>query len=174
MGDMMAHLIPEQWLSAETSGFEHFLGFTSQYFETLERLTALNLQAVRVGLAESQEHMARTLAAGNLPEMLSLPALLAPASAAHVLSYSRQFFEIMSAMRHHATSRHAASSTLQPRLREGLPGTSATQSRLSEVMMTGIASVEEPTASPARAGQDAAAWAADRTSLRATRVTPIE
>ena len=158
----MAHFIPEQWLSAETSGFEYFFDFTSQWFGILERLTALNLQAVRVGLAESQEHMARTLAADNLPEMLSLPALLAPATAAHILSYSRHFFEIMSDMQHPATSRHAASPIRQPRLREGLPGTSATQSRLSEVMMTGIASAEELTASPVRAGQDAAAGRADK------------
>jgi phasin family protein len=106
MGDTMAHFIPEQWLSAETSGFEYFFDFTSQWFGILERLTALNLQAVRVGLAESQEHMARTLAADNLPEMLSLPALLVPTSAAQVLSYSRQFVDLASAMPLHVTSPH--------------------------------------------------------------------
>jgi phasin family protein len=97
---------PEQWLSAESSGFEYFLGFTSQYFETLECLTALNLQAVRFSLAETQEIMVHTIAADNLPEILSLPALLVPTSAAQVLSYSRQFVDLASAMPLHVTSPH--------------------------------------------------------------------
>jgi phasin family protein len=102
---MIAHFISEQWLNAETSAFEHFFDVTSQWIGTLERLTALSLQAVQFSLAESQEIMARTLAADNLPEVLSLPTLLAPASAAQVLSYSRQFSDHVSAMQRHATRR---------------------------------------------------------------------
>jgi hypothetical protein len=44
MGDTMAHFIPEQWLSAETSGFEYFFDFTSQWFGILERLTAWSVR----------------------------------------------------------------------------------------------------------------------------------
>lgn len=92
----MAQVIPDRWLSAESEAFDKLFGLTSRCFETVERLTALNLQAIRFGLAETQEVLARTAAADNLPEVLALPVLLAPAGAAQALSYGRQFFEMVS------------------------------------------------------------------------------
>ncbi len=92
----MTQLIPEQWLSMESSGFDKLLGITTRCCDAFERLTALNLQAIRFGLAETQEALARTCVANNLPEMLSLPVLLAPVGSAQTQSYCRQFFGIMS------------------------------------------------------------------------------
>lgn len=92
----MAQIIPGQWFNMESAGFEQLCGMTTRSLEAFGRLTALNLEAIRFGLAETQEAIARTCAASNLPEMLSLPTLLAPAGAAQALSYSRQFCEILS------------------------------------------------------------------------------
>ncbi|WP_454872032.1 phasin family protein [Paraburkholderia xenovorans] len=93
---MMAQIISGQWFNTESAGFGQLCGITTRSMEAFERLTALNLQAIRFGLAETQEVVARACAAGNLPEILCLPTLLAPAGAAQALSYSRQFFEILS------------------------------------------------------------------------------
>ncbi|NPT36886.1 TIGR01841 family phasin [Paraburkholderia xenovorans] len=92
----MAQIISGQWFNTESAGFGQLCGITTRSMEAFERLTALNLQAIRFGLAETQEVVARACAAGNLPEILCLPTLLAPAGAAQALSYSRQFFEILS------------------------------------------------------------------------------
>ncbi|WP_454825683.1 phasin family protein [Paraburkholderia xenovorans] len=92
----MAQIISGQWFNAESAGFGQLCGITTRSMEAFERLTALNLQAIRFGIAETQEVVARACAAGNLPEILCLPTLLAPAGAAQALSYSRQFFEILS------------------------------------------------------------------------------
>jgi phasin family protein len=92
----MTQFIPQQWLSMESNGFDQLFGLTSRYCNAFERLSALNLQAVRFGIAETQEGIARTCAADNLPEVLCLPTLLAPVAVAQALSYSRQFFEIIS------------------------------------------------------------------------------
>lgn len=40
----MARVIPDRWLSAESVAFDKLFGLTSRCFETVERLTALNLQ----------------------------------------------------------------------------------------------------------------------------------
>lgn len=61
-------------------------------------MTVLNLQVIRIGLAETQEAIARTNAADNPPELLALPLLLVPEGAAQALSYGRQFFETMSGL----------------------------------------------------------------------------
>lgn len=94
----MAQIIPGQWFNVESAGFDQLCGITTRSLQAFERLAALNLQAFRFGLAETQEAVARTCAADSLPEMLCLPTLLAPVGAAQALSYSRQFFEILSAL----------------------------------------------------------------------------
>ncbi|MBB5462407.1 TIGR01841 family phasin [Paraburkholderia sp. Cpub6] len=118
----MTQLIPDRWLSAESEGFEKLFGITSQCFEAFERLTALNLQAIRFGLAENQEALARTSAAHNLPEFLSLPVLLAPVGAAQALSYSRQFFEIMSNLQCGVAPRQPANAVPRRQLADSLVG----------------------------------------------------
>lgn len=62
----MTQLIPEQWLRAEIEGVDKLFGITTRCCDAFERLTALNLQAIRFGLAESKEAMVRKCAADNL------------------------------------------------------------------------------------------------------------
>ncbi|WP_238535759.1 TIGR01841 family phasin [Paraburkholderia phytofirmans] len=125
---MMAQIIPEQWLGMERSGFDQMFDITSRCCDAFEKLTALNLQAIRFGLAKTQEGLARTCVADNLPEMLCLPTLLAPAGFAQALSYSRQFFEIMSGLQRHSVPPQPASAARQRPAADDLLGTLATRS----------------------------------------------
>jgi phasin family protein len=101
----MAQITSDRWLRAESDGFDKLFGATGRYFDAFERLTALNLEAIRFGFAETREAFARTCAADNLPEAIALPVLLAPAWVGEGLSYSRQFFEIMSGLQRGSESR---------------------------------------------------------------------
>jgi phasin family protein len=125
---MMAQIIPEQRLSMESNGFNHMFDITSRCCDAFERLTALNLQAMRFGLAETQEAVARTCVADNLPELLCLPTLLAPVGFAQALSYSRQFFGIMSTLQRDLALQKPAGAVRQRHLADGPPGGLATQS----------------------------------------------
>lgn len=109
----MAQLIPDRWLSAESEAFGTLFGVTGRCFEAFERLTALNLLAMRFGLAETHETFARMCAAADLPEVLALPALLAPVGAAQALSYNRQLFEVMSDLQRGFAPRQPASAELR-------------------------------------------------------------
>lgn len=124
----MTQLVPEQWLSMESSGFDKLFAITTQWCDAFERLAALNLQAIRFGFAETQEAIARTCVANNLPEMLSLPTLLAPVGFAQTQSYCRQFFEIMSGPQRDSAPQQPVCAARQPRFADNLPGSLATQS----------------------------------------------
>lgn len=102
----MTELIPTQWLKMESNDFDKLFDVTTCCFDVFERLAALNLQAFRFGLAEIQETFARTAVANNLPELLCLPTLLAPAVFAQALSYNRQFFNILSDLQREFAQRH--------------------------------------------------------------------
>ncbi|KAA1003502.1 phasin family protein [Paraburkholderia panacisoli] len=125
---MTAQIIPEQWLDMESNGFDRLFDITSRCCDASERLTALNLQAFRFGLAETQEARARTCVANNLPEMLCLPTLLAPVGFAQALSCRRQCFEIMSALQRDAAPQQPVGAARQWHLADNLPGGLATQS----------------------------------------------
>jgi phasin family protein len=124
----MTQLIPEQWLSMESGGFDKLFGITTGCCDAFERLTALNLQAIRFGLAETQEAIARTCVANNLPEMLSLPILLAPVGFAQTQSYCRQFFEIMSDLQQDSAPQQPVCAAPEPHFADNLLGSLATQS----------------------------------------------
>lgn len=124
----MAQIIPEQSLHSESNGFNHMFEITSRCCDAFERLTALNLQAMRFGLAETQEAVARTSVAENLPELLCLPTLLAPVGFAQALSYSRQFFGIMSALQRDRALQKPAGAVPQRHLGDGARGGLAAQS----------------------------------------------
>jgi phasin family protein len=148
---MMAQIIPGQWLNMESAGFDNLFGVTTRSFEAFERLTALNLEAIRFGLAETQEAMARTCAADNLPEMLCLPTLLAPVGVAQALSYSRQFFEILSDLQRDAAP-PAFGAGRQRHPADSLVGGLATQS----LVPAEVVGEPQTSAAPAVAGADAA------------------
>jgi phasin family protein len=116
----MAQPIPAQWFSMESNGFDRLFGITNRCCDVFERLTALNLKAIQVGLAETQEVLAQTDVASNLPEMLCLPTLLAPVRLAQALSYSRQFFEIVSDLQGDLSSQQMAGRAQQRALGDRL------------------------------------------------------
>lgn len=165
----MAHLVPEQWLSAEAHSFERFFNLTSQYLENLERLTALNVQALRFCLAESQEILARALAAENLPEMLLLPTLAAPVCAAQFQSYGRQFFGLATALQRHNTTRYPTVSPHMPRRGDSLPNTATAKPPLQGAMpKSGLVAIPLPVQ------QDVPSPPKRKPALRAIRAIPIE
>jgi phasin family protein len=125
---MMAQIIPEQWLDIESNGFDRLFDSTGRCCDAFEQLTSLNLQAIRFGLAETQEALARTGAANNLPEVLCLPTLLAPAGFAQALSYGRQFFEILSALQRDSAPQQPVGAVRQRHFADSLLGGLATQS----------------------------------------------
>ena len=124
----MAQVIPGQWLSMESNGFDKLFGITTGYFDAFERLTALNLQAIRFGLAETQEALARTCVADNLPEVLCVPTLLAPARFVQTLSYSRQFLAIVSNLQRDSAPPQRVGAGRQPHFADSLHGSLSTQS----------------------------------------------
>ena len=156
----MAQIIPEQWLSMESNGFEQLFGITSRCSNAFERLTALNLQAFRFGLAETQEALARTCVANNLPDVLCLPTLLAPVGFAQALSYSRQIFEIMSARQLGSAPQQPIGAARQPHLADNLPGGLATQSLVPSDVRT------KPAMSSASSVPTAATAAVEREKRR--------
>lgn len=124
----MAQMIPKQWLGMERSGFDTVFGITSRCCDAFERLTALNLQAIQFGVAETLEAVARMGGANNLPAMLCLPTLLAPAGFAQALSYNRQFFEIVSDLQRGYAAQPPLDPAGERRLADNLLGALATQS----------------------------------------------
>lgn len=135
----MTQIIPEQWLDIERSGFDQLFGITSRCCDAFERLTALNLQAIRFNLAETQESLARTCVADNLPEMLCLPTLLAPAGFAQALSYSRQLVEIMSDLQRDSTPPQSAGEIRQRHVADKLLGSLAARSLVPCEVLADIA-----------------------------------
>lgn len=150
----MTQLIPEQWFSMESSGFDKLFGVTTRWCDAFERLTALNLQAIRFGFAETEEAIARTCVANNLPEMLSLPTLLVPVGFAQTRSYCRQFFEIMSGPERDSAPRQPVCAARQPHFTDNLPGSLATQSPVrcdvsaKQAMPRALAACHAATATP--------------------------
>jgi phasin family protein len=166
MGGMMTQFIPTQWLSMESNGFDKLFGITTGCFDAFERLTALNLQAIRFGIAETQEALARTCVADNLPEVLCLPTLLAPAGFAQALSYSRQFFEIVSdPQRDPASPQPVGAGRQQPHFADSLPGSLATQALMPWDVPA------EPAMPPAPAAGHAATATTEREKRRPDRKT---
>ncbi|MFL9913727.1 TIGR01841 family phasin [Paraburkholderia sp. RL17-337-BIB-A] len=129
----MAQIIPEQWLNMESDGSDKLFGITTGCFDAFERLTALNLQAIRFGLAKAQEALARTCVADNLPEVLCLPTLLAPAGFAQALSYSRQFLAIVSYLQRDSAPPQRVGAGRQPHFADSLLGSLATRSLVCDV-----------------------------------------
>ncbi|RKF46909.1 TIGR01841 family phasin [Paraburkholderia fungorum] len=91
----MTLLSPEQ-NAAVQANVDTFFGVAGKIFEGVEKLAALNLQAVRATLAETQESIAKV--SGAEPQQwFALQAESARPGAEKSLSYGRQVFEIASA-----------------------------------------------------------------------------
>ena len=91
----MALLSPEQ-VAAQKANVDAFFGVAGKIFEGVEKLVALNLQAVRATLAETQENMAKASGTTEPPQWFSLQAGFTGPFAEKSLSYGRQVFDIAS------------------------------------------------------------------------------
>ncbi|MDR6207915.1 TIGR01841 family phasin [Paraburkholderia graminis] len=127
----MTQLIPEQWLSAQAESFGRLFGITRSGCDAFERLTALNLEAMRFGVAETQQAMSRMGAAHSLPEVLSLPTLLAPVGLAQALSYSRQYCKILSELQQDVVPPQSVDAARQTPLANSVIGSLAARSLAS-------------------------------------------
>lgn len=92
----MALSSPEQIAASQKAGLDAFFGLTGKVFEGVEKLVALNLQAVRSTLVESQENLTKAPGTPNPQQWLTLQAGFTTPFAEKSLSYGRQLFDIAS------------------------------------------------------------------------------
>jgi len=91
----MTLLSPDQ-VTAAKANVDAFFGLTGKIFEGFEKLAALNLQAVRATLAETQENMTKVSGTTEPQQWFSLQTGFSGPFAEKSLSYGRQVFEIAS------------------------------------------------------------------------------
>ncbi|MFM0493350.1 TIGR01841 family phasin [Paraburkholderia caledonica] len=94
-GAVMNTVIPHQFVEAQTPNVQQLFGLSNSAFAGLEKLTALNLQAIKVTLAENQAIMMKAVSA-RPEELFVLSTSLAKPMAEKVSAYSRQVYEILS------------------------------------------------------------------------------
>jgi phasin family protein len=90
----MSTLIPQHLVDAQTTAVRQLFAFLSAASDGIEKLTALNLQAVKVTLAENHALMAMALSA-KPEELIALSTRLAKPTAEKFAAYSRHVYEIM-------------------------------------------------------------------------------
>ena len=86
-----------QFATGQKATVDSVLGFAGQAFESVEKLAALNLQAVKTTLAEGAEFSASFLSARTPEEALNLVTTALQAAPQKAVAYSRQVAEILSA-----------------------------------------------------------------------------
>ncbi|ANB76554.1 hypothetical protein AYM40_30630 [Paraburkholderia phytofirmans OLGA172] len=92
----MSSLAPEQLVAIQKAGFETTFGLLTKALEGTEKLVELSVQAVKSNLAESQEILAKVLAAKDPQELFALHASQMQPAAEKVQSYWRHVYEIVS------------------------------------------------------------------------------
>jgi phasin family protein len=93
-GAVMSTPIPEQLVSARKAGVASFFGLAAKAFESVEKLAALNLQAVKSTLAENEELLTKSLSVRVPQEWFALTAGLTQPAAAKAASYGREVWEV--------------------------------------------------------------------------------
>jgi phasin family protein len=91
----MSQLSTEQFAAAQKSQAETFFNLTNKVFEGVEKLTILNLQAVKSIFAETQETAQKTLSGKDPQDLLKLQNALAQPAAEKAQAYSRHVVEIL-------------------------------------------------------------------------------
>jgi phasin family protein len=94
-GAFMSTPIPQRLADAQNARIKQLFAFSSNAFEGIEKLSALNLQAVKATLAENEALMARALSA-RPGELIALSTSLAKPTAEKIAAYNRHVYEIMS------------------------------------------------------------------------------
>jgi phasin family protein len=90
----MSTLIPQSLADAQSASVKRLFAFSSNVFDGIDKLTALNLQVVKVTLAENQALMARALSA-KPEELIALSTSLAKPTVEKIAAYNRHVYEIM-------------------------------------------------------------------------------
>jgi phasin family protein len=145
---------PNPLAPAQDPRIDMLFGLANRSLEAFAKLTALNLEALRFGLAENQELLNKALAANNVQELLALPTLMAPAVAGQILSYSHQLSDIAAAVQQQfPTSAQKQRGKAQP-VTQSPSGTPAKQSAVpAETGSAASAAEITPGGAPAPAGR---------------------
>jgi len=85
----------EQFAAANKANFEVLLGLSAKAFESVEQLTALNLQVVKASLGEATESTLAALSAKDPQSLLSLQSALLQPAAEKSAAYGKQVYGIV-------------------------------------------------------------------------------
>lgn len=87
-------LTPEQIAAANKANLDALVELTRKSFENIEKLVALNLQAVRASMGDSADQAKALLEVKHPQELLSLQAGLIQPVADKATAYSRQVYDL--------------------------------------------------------------------------------
>lgn len=92
----MSSVVPNQFAAAQKSNLNHLFALTNLAFDGFQKLTELNLQAIRTTLAEGQDNVEAVLAGKDLREVFAVQGKLAQPAAEKAVAYARHVYEIAS------------------------------------------------------------------------------
>jgi phasin family protein len=87
-------MTPEQFTAANKANLDALVELTRKSFEGVEKMVALNLQAMRCAMGESAERSKALLAVKDAQGLASLQAHLVQPTTEQVTAYSRQVYDI--------------------------------------------------------------------------------
>jgi phasin family protein len=90
----MFNTTPEQIAATNKANVEAMMHFNHVAFEGIERLLALNLNAVKSAMEESVSNAKAALAAKDVQELIALQTALAQPAMEKAVSYSKSVYEI--------------------------------------------------------------------------------
>lgn len=125
----MSTLIPQQVVNAQSTGAQQMFAFANTAFDGIEKMVALNLQVVKVTLAENQAIVTKALSA-RPEELFELSTSLMQPAAEKMASYGRHVREILLAMQGQVTSATQAEWEQYQRNAQGLVADLAKQTPL--------------------------------------------
>ena len=92
----MSSFMPDQFAAVQNANLRHLFALTNMAFEGFQKLTELNLQAVRTALAEGQHNAEAVLAGKDLREVIAVEGNLAQPAVEKAVAYARDVYEIAS------------------------------------------------------------------------------
>lgn len=92
----MSPFMPEQFAAVQKSSLNQLFALTNMAFDGFQKLTELNLQAVRTTLAEGQGNVEAVLAGKDLRDVFAVQSNLAQPAAEKAVAYARHVYEIAS------------------------------------------------------------------------------
>ncbi|KWR90754.1 TIGR01841 family phasin PhaP3 [Cupriavidus sp. IDO] len=90
----MSAPISDQFAAVQKANLGHLFALTNTAFEGFQKLTELNLQAVKTTLAEGQGNVEAVLEGKDLREVFAAQGNLAQPAAEKAVAYARQVYEI--------------------------------------------------------------------------------